>query len=473
MRFGFLALRVIHMSPSNSKIVGIALALLLGTTAASAQTLGPLPEPEIGTGNANFSITSGNTINDLITMSNTTTGVQDSGVLLSSLAPKASPTFTGPVTYGSASSAVFGTTGVSLIGNAYTQTDSVTAAGTVATVYGSLIGANTFATAGNAITITNGFNTYFKNPIAGANVTGTNLWALGADSLVVMNGTTTEFSANSVGAVSLNASLTFLNNGAAILLRNQNTAIFSPANAQVQFGSADSAGAPVAQTLSVQSASGVSNTAGANTTLDLISAGTGTGVAGILTINCAPHSTTGTTKNAYSACLTLNGDTLAETLAGTLTVNTIGSGTGDFLCSPINGGLITQGVTTCVASDKRVKNDLGIVTPDMAVARIMASPDEHLYTYKSQRYGASGIHGGWFAQDIQKNADYHGTVYKSGPTPLTPDGELTFDKGELGPDTTTAVKWLVMKEREQQTEITRLGQMRQCKNFYIRGLVCW
>lgn len=51
-----------------------------------------------GTGNATFGTTSGNTTNDVVTMSNTTTGVQDSGVLVSSLAPLASPTFTGTVT---------------------------------------------------------------------------------------------------------------------------------------------------------------------------------------------------------------------------------------------------------------------------------------------------------------------------------------------------------------------------------------
>ena len=48
-----------------------------------------------GTGNALFGTTTGNTTNDIVTMSNTTVGVKDSGTLLSSLAPLASPAFTG------------------------------------------------------------------------------------------------------------------------------------------------------------------------------------------------------------------------------------------------------------------------------------------------------------------------------------------------------------------------------------------
>lgn len=153
-------------------------------------------------------------------------------------------------------------------------------------------------------------------------------------------------------------------------------------------------------------------------------------------------------------------------LSGSLTVNTIGTGTGDFVCAPIGGGLISQGVTTCVASDKRVKNDLGVVTPEMAVARIMATPQEHRFSYKPG-YGASGIHEGWFAQDIQADRDFSETVYKSKATKLTPDGELTFDKGEIGPDTTTAVKWLIGRVRvdealikAQQKELAGLAAQR-------------
>jgi hypothetical protein len=48
-----------------------------------------------GSGNALFGTTTGNTSGDVVTMSNTTVGVQDSGTALSALAPLANPTFTG------------------------------------------------------------------------------------------------------------------------------------------------------------------------------------------------------------------------------------------------------------------------------------------------------------------------------------------------------------------------------------------
>ncbi len=50
-------------------------------------------------GNALFSTVTGNTTNDIITMSNTTVGVQDSGTALSTLATLASPTFSGTAAF--------------------------------------------------------------------------------------------------------------------------------------------------------------------------------------------------------------------------------------------------------------------------------------------------------------------------------------------------------------------------------------
>jgi hypothetical protein len=88
---------------------------------------------------------------------------------------------------GGAVTAAFGTAGVCLIGNAFTQTDSVTAVGTVATAYASILGAATFATGTNAITITNAYGLYLTDPVAGAHVTLTNKYALGVDSLKVAN----------------------------------------------------------------------------------------------------------------------------------------------------------------------------------------------------------------------------------------------------------------------------------------------
>jgi hypothetical protein len=85
----------------------------------------------------------------------------------------------------------FGTLGVGLIENAFTQTDSTTGAGTVATAYASVFGAVTFATPANAITITNAYGLYLKEPIAGAHVTLTKKYALGVDSLKVGNNPST------------------------------------------------------------------------------------------------------------------------------------------------------------------------------------------------------------------------------------------------------------------------------------------
>lgn len=175
-------------------------------------------------------------------------------------------------------------------------------------------------------------------------------------------------------------------------------------------------------------------------------AGINSSVAGNVTIN-ASNGTGGSSVNVVDAAY--NGVTISQPI----TASSISTGTGDFLCAPIGGGLISQGVTTCVASDKRVKNDLGVVTPEQAVDRVMALPEEHRFMYKPG-YGPGGDHTGWWAQDIAKQ--WPGVVYRSRVTKLTPDGELVFDRGEVGPDTTTAVKWLVGQVRAEEKEIAEL-----------------
>lgn len=64
------------------------------TTVANVITCGAAS----GGGNALFGTATGNVANHVVTMSNTTVGVQDSGILISALAPLASPTFTGTQT---------------------------------------------------------------------------------------------------------------------------------------------------------------------------------------------------------------------------------------------------------------------------------------------------------------------------------------------------------------------------------------
>jgi len=95
-------------------------------------------------------------------------------------------------------------------------------------------------------------------------------------------------------------------------------ALLTYSAANLQLGAADVAGAPVAQTLSAQSASGISNTAGANLTING-SAGTGTGAGGSIILQVAPAATTNTTKNAYATALTIAGDK-SFTFAGNISV---------------------------------------------------------------------------------------------------------------------------------------------------------
>ena len=105
-----------------------------------------------------------------------------------------------------------------------------------------------------------------------------------------------------------------------------------------------------------------------------------------------------------------------------------------------------SGVIGCTASDRRVKNDLGEIAPLSALARVMALPAVHKFSFKDG-YGPAGEHYGWFAQDIQK-VDPE-LVHKGPTTELTPDGELQFDKAETGPLALAAIK-------ELQTEIVAL-----------------
>jgi len=229
------------------------------------------------------------------------------------------PTIKSPVAITqTAIAAAFGTTGVSIIAGAYTQTDSTTAAGTVATAYGSLIGANTFATAVNAVTITNGYNVYVKAPVQGANVTGTNLWALGADSLNVNGIGNFTGSITSSGNIfaGTGSSLGFVNQSkiASItdaVIRFQNsggTQTFTmsfPAVSMLQLGALDAA-APSAQTLQAQSVvAGNGNTAGATFTI-AGSKSNGSG-GGDVVFQTTLSSASSGVQNTLAAAMTLKG----------------------------------------------------------------------------------------------------------------------------------------------------------------------
>lgn len=182
----------------------------------------------------------------------------------------------------------------------------------------------------------------------------------------------------------------------------------------------------------------------------------GTVIGGIAIVGSPDVSASSSLWSGGSASLNANASHNVSTV-GNLTIGTISSTTGLFVCE--TSGLISSGVTTCVASDRRVKDDHGIVSPSAAVARIMALPDEHLFSYK-YGYGPSGIHAGWFAQDIKKV--WPSVVYRGTPNKFAPDGQLSFDRGEIGPDTTTAVKWLVVANRTQNLYLIFL--------FFLNGI---
>lgn len=125
------------------------------------------------------------------------------------------------------------------------------------------------------------------------------------------------------------------NSGAYHLGASNDVIMSRAAPATLRFGDVDVA-APVAQTLQVQSVAGTSNTAGQPLTINL-SAGTGSAGGGNFVINCAPAGMAGSSQNARSACLTLNGNTGAISTAANITAATgVLVTTGDFV-APVGG----------------------------------------------------------------------------------------------------------------------------------------
>lgn len=114
--------------------------------------------------------------------------------------------------------------------------------------------------------------------------------------------------------------LTAVNGSAATFLRSDGAPALSQAIAPTWTGlhtfTPTAAASPTALAWSAQSvAAGTSNTAGVNWTFNA-SQGTGTGVGGNIIFQGAPHSTTGSTQNALTPILTLNGDTKQVQFSG-------------------------------------------------------------------------------------------------------------------------------------------------------------
>jgi hypothetical protein len=179
---------------------------------------------------------SGGTVGDIVTAASATT-IQDSGTLLSSLAPLASPTFTGTVTApnvtisggalvlsGNQSAPAWTTNGLRIQAVAGTLTDT-TSSGTVAAAYTNKLGGNTIA-ASSATTFTEYASLKLAAPVAGTNVTITNPYALDVDSVrlgtaVVITPPVTLFNAVGVTLPSMTG-LDFSPGGAGVVMGSNN-----------------------------------------------------------------------------------------------------------------------------------------------------------------------------------------------------------------------------------------------------------
>lgn len=204
-------------------------------------------------------------------------------------------------------------------------------------------------------------------------------------------------SGRSLMSSAADGTMRFLNNAQT----NSATISFPSATATptFQFGALDAA-APIAQTIGIQNVvAGTSNVAGANAIINL-SRGTGTGIGGNLTINGAPHSTTGSTQNSLAAVLILNGDTKAVTVGGTLSATLTNVASTSAVCFNTGTGLMTYDGTigTCTVSDERLKN-MGERIPH-ALDRLLQINGVY-YTWKDPSLG-SGRQIGVGAQTVEK-----------------------------------------------------------------------
>lgn len=325
--------------------LGILAASLIGLAPASSQTVsysfGTSAFYNTGTSGANVPLLNGaNTWSGNQTVSSSSFGLS-----------------------GNISAPAWTTAGIRYANVAATLTDT-TSSGTVAAARTDNFGGSTIA-ASSATTFTQYYTAYFNNPTAGSNVNFTNKSALGADSISIGGanqgtnalavtgtsqinvGTNQNLVVNSVSSTlrmtALNDALSsnvnwrfqaaqfdFYGQGASTDLMSLqsggvlwygNTATTFPATATLQQGSSDAA-APVAQFTRVQSVvAGTTDTAGQDWTFQT-SRGTGIGISGNFVFQGAPHSTTGSTQNAYATILTLNGDTKAATFNGNLLFGT-------------------------------------------------------------------------------------------------------------------------------------------------------
>lgn len=114
----------------------------------------------------------------------------------------------------------------------------------------------------------------------------------------------------------------------------------------------------------------------------------------------------------------------------------------------------SAGLFSCTVSDKRAKTDRGKFSPQDDLDFILKAPDDHAFLYK-EGYGPSGLHYGFFAQDVQKV--YPELVHRGPKTVLTPDGELQTDKDEITARTPGAIKALHTEIKDEQMKVAGLS----------------
>lgn len=84
---------------------------------------------------------------------------------------------------------------------------------------------------------------------------------------------------------------------------------------------------------------------------------------------------------------------------GTFTIGTVNTATGLFMCE--TAGLVSSGVTTCVASDKSVKHDISPITDPNLIDKVLAQRGVR-FVYNQGR-GAPGRRIGVIANDWEAN----------------------------------------------------------------------
>lgn len=304
-----------------------------------------------GSGNALFGTTTGNTTNDIVTMSNTTTGIKDSGTALSSLAPLASPTFTGTpaaptpgtnvnTTQIPTSAWVNSYFAALAAANAFTANQSSTGAW-ISTATGSATAPNFYTTAGGSET---GF--YFPaNAEIGFTASGSKVFDYGISTVSAFT-----FATNNMRETQ------FANEGVTFNVQDTSTA-----------------------------------TSGATTIFSIGNSASASEVSFILnggSFSSNPNQFTMASAGPW---------VLAP--AGSLTITGLPTATGSYVCS--SAGVISVEATACPASDIGQKNPLGSLNDRKATLRLdMLSAA--IYTYKDVKTYGTGERVGLYAQDVEK-----------------------------------------------------------------------